>query len=118
MSEKEESSSDESTTDTISLLHTMQDMMKSMIGEVDESLDSLRHLYTEVHHSQDLFTHLHIQEKLQPYFKRWANEKRLSENGLFVELNETEQKEFQISTSKTNIYTICEKLIFQIMKDK
>ncbi len=97
----------------MSIFQVMQGLMKSMLSEVDESLESLRHIYHDVHHSQDLFTHLHLQEKLQPLCTRWVKEKRMSETGFLITLTKEEQEEFGIETSHTNVYTICEKLVYK-----
>ncbi len=101
------SSEDDVEVDTQSLLHNMQNIMLAMLDEVDESIETLHHLYAEVHHTQDLFTNLHLQDMLQPYFETWAKEKRISDDGLHITLTEEEQKEFGLDVSQTTVYTIC-----------
>jgi hypothetical protein len=97
----------------IPLLHSMQDMMVAMIEETDKTIDRLRYLYKEIHHSQDLYTHLHLDDMLNPYLTLWAEEKRLTDDGFHITLTKEEQEEFEITDTTTTIYTICEKLIQQ-----
>lgn len=107
------SSTEDEDFSVIPLLHTMQDMMVEMVEETDQTIDTLRHLYKEIHHSQDLYTHLHLDDMITPYLTRWAEEKRLTDDGFHIMLTKKEQEEFGITNAKTTIYTICEKLIQQ-----
>lgn len=113
MSEQEGSSGSDSESDeqVITLLHTQQAIMISMLKEVDASLEDLRHIRADIHHSQDLFTHLHLQETLQPLLQRWACAKRISDDGLTITLSEEEQKEFGFACKQVTIYELCALLV-------
>lgn len=108
MSESEDSDIENT---TLPLLHSMQEMMLSMVNEVDASLEDLHRITHDIHHSQDLFTHLHIQETLQPLLQRWASAKRISDDGLSITLSDEEQKEFGLPDANTTIYAVCVALI-------
>jgi hypothetical protein len=107
MSEQEDSSGSDSDDEIMPLLHAQQEMMLAMLEEVDCSLEDLRQISHDIHHSQDLFTHLHLQETLQPLLQRWSSEKRITEDGLHVTLTEEEQKEFGLPLATITIYEVC-----------
>ena len=109
----ENSSVDESDVEFSEVFSTMQQMMMDMIGEVDESIETLHSLEKDLHHSQDLYESLHFQKALEPYLETWKKENRLFENGFSVLLTEEEQKVFGLESKHVSIYDICVFLLFQ-----
>ena len=110
MSETESTDSDISIP---TLLHSMQEMMQEMLDETDASLLHMKHLYKEIHHSQDLYVHLHLEDALKPFLHRWIEEGRISETGLTITLTEEEQVHFSLKERVVSIYEVCEAIIIQ-----
>jgi hypothetical protein len=106
-------SNDESDVEISELFSTMQQNMRDMIDEVDESLETLHSLEKDLHHSQDLYEHLHLQESLEHYLTQWVKEKRMFENGFYITLTKEEQEFLGLESINVSIYDICVSIVLQ-----
>ena len=106
-------SSLDSTEEPQELFSTMQKIMIDMLEEIDQSIETLYSLEKDLHHSQDLYEHLHLQETIEPYLTQWVKEKRMFENGFYITLTEEEQKVFGFESINVSIYDICVSIILQ-----